>query len=50
MAVVYPIILATASPWTREGIRVEELHAPSPRPCGEARNHPISHRAIDDFE
>ncbi|TDY21378.1 hypothetical protein B0G81_1576 [Paraburkholderia sp. BL6665CI2N2] len=44
------IILTTASPWTRESIPAEELHAPSPRPCCKARNHPIGHRAVDDFE
>jgi hypothetical protein len=43
-------ILATASPSTRDGNCVEELGASSPRPRSKARNHPISHRAVDDFE
>jgi hypothetical protein len=29
---------------------VEGLYTSSPRPRGKARNYPISHRAVDDFE
>ncbi len=56
MSVAFPIsphhttILSTASPSTRDGNCLEELRASSPRPRGKARNHPLSHRAVDDFE
>jgi hypothetical protein len=38
------------SPIDPDGTCVEELGASSPRPRGKARDHPISHRAVDDFE